>query len=356
MGSERQRSRLKWVPLIGFVAVPLVIVTGVILMIERDAGPARTSPSNMIATGVVGDRHVAVVAYETDTFPHIDLFRIGSIGYSVQAQAFDLDTGEPLWDTMLSNDHPSIGAEALAVGGDHAYVRTDQGLVILDAESGRIVARGDEITGLGENAVASRNAYVWDDRAEQIVLLDDEGGLHAIPLGSDTARPAAPDVAERWRAELNAQDAVRLTYSESTWNATRDRAPLPGPQPEPDPLTGIVPEDNILSANWGPEDAWTTNVVIDQDTGFVAGSEFGFAVSESNTGHGYTFRVADLETRMVQAEYETDSGSGIVTVAVDPGGYVVMVIPGRDQQAHLVVATADGIIASPVGERGWFGT
>jgi len=325
-------------------------------MVETTTGPARTRPSNAIATGETTEgRHVAIVAYETDTFPHLDLFRIGSIGYSVQVQAFDLDGGEPLWDTMLSNDYPSMGAEALAVGGDYAYVRTDHGLVILDVVTGAVTARDSDIPGLGDDYVASRNAYGWDPDTEQVVLLDQEGAIRSIPLGTQTAAPASPAVATRWQDQLDAASAERLSYYESTWNATRDKAQLPGPEPEPDPLTGIVPDDNMLWASWAPAEAWTTGIVLDQRTSYAAGSSFGFAVSESHNGSGYIIQVADLDTRSARARLDIPSGAGIQTVAVDPDGYVVMVMPNADQQGLLIVATADALHATTIGERGWLG-
>lgn len=354
--TSREKDPGKWVPLVLFGGIPLIVLIVALIMVQSGAGPAQTRPSNAIATGEIDDRHVAVVVYETDTFPNIDLFRVGSIGYSVQVEAFDLDSGERLWDTMLSNDYPSMGAEALAVGGHYAYVRSDRGLIILDAENGDILSRDDGVPGLGEDYIASRSAYSWDAEAKQVVLLDANGAVRGIPLGADSVQSASPEVAARWRDELNAHDAEPMTYSETTWGATRDKARLPGPEPTPDPLTGIIPDDNMLYASWAPDDAWNSNIVLNQVTQYAAGSEFGFAVSESHGSSSYTLQVADLETRTARARFETDSGAGIRTVTVDPDGYVVMVMPNADSQGLLVVATADSLHASLIGERGWFGS
>ena len=356
-GAERPEKRRRWLVPAIWLAMPLLMVGGIIAMTESRAGPAPSRPSNAIATGEISEgRHVAVVVYETDTFPHLDLFRIGSIGFSVQVQAFDLDSGEPLWDTMLSNEHPSVGAEALAVGGDHAYVRTDDGLVILDTASGAITARDDSIPGLGDEYVASRNTYGWDLEAKQVVLLDRQGEIRSVPLGADTATSATQEVSKRWQGQLAAAPAEPVSYYQSTSNATRDKAQLPGPEPKPDPLTGIVPDDNMLWASWAPEDAVTSTIVLDQPTRYAAGARFGFAVSESHHGAGYTIQVADLDTRTARARLDIASGSGIQTVAVDPHGYVVLVMPNADQQGQLIVVTADSLHASTIGERGWLGS
>ena len=124
---------------------------------------------------------------------------------------------------------------------------------------------------------------------------------------------------------------------------------------EPDPLTGIVPDTNMLHASWAPDDAWTANIVLDPSTGYAAGSDQGFAVSEAHDGGRYTYQVADLETRTAQARLDVPSGAGIDTVTVDAAGYVVMTVPNADQQGLLVIATADSIRASVIGERGWLG-
>ena len=352
-----RRKRRRWLIPVVWAVVPLLAVAAVVALVETTSSPVSTRPSNAIVTGqTTGGRHVAVVAYETDTFPHVDLFRIGSIGYSVQATAFDLDTGERLWDTMLSRDYPSIGAEALAVGGDYAYVRTDQGLVILDAATGRIVSRGDRVAGLGAAYVASRTSYAYDPQTRQVVLRDREGAVLGVPVGSDTAKPVSPAVADRWDEELVASEPDPFLYSQTLDGATNYEARVPGPEPAPDPLTGIVPDTHMLHASWAPDEAWTADIVVDPVTGYAAGSELGFAVSQAHDGRGYTYQVADLATGQARARLDISSGAGIRTVTVDPAGYVVMTVPNRDQQELLVVATADSIHASVIGERGWLGS
>ncbi|MFY7069088.1 hypothetical protein ACOQFV_24795 [Nocardiopsis changdeensis] len=163
-------------------------------------------------------------------------------------------------------------------------------------------------------------------------------------------------MARRWEEDLAATEPDLFLYSETMDGATNHEARLPGPEPEPDPLTGIVPKSNMLWASWAPEDAWSANVVLDPATGYAAGSEFGFAVSEAHDGGGYTYQVADLTTGEARAGLEIRSGSGITTVTVDPAGYVVMTVPNEEGQGLLVVATADSIRASVIGERGWLGT
>lgn len=81
-------------------------------------------------------------------------------------------------------------------------------------------------------------------------------------------------------------------------------------------------------------------------------------MARSGRGTGPSFAVSGDARSAVSASRarrkQGPAGSGVRTVTVDPDGYVVMVTPGADQQALLVVATADSIRASTIGERGWF--
>lgn len=341
-GSERKPRA--WVPpLLGWSALVIVLVGGGLATVESTAGPVRSNPSASVVVGQVDGRSIAVVVYETDTFPHLDLFRTESIGHSVQAEAIDLDTGQRVWDTMLANPYPSPNAEALALGADYAYVRTDDGLVVLDAVAGNIVSRDAEIRGLGDDYIASLDAYAWDAEAQEIVLLDVHGTVLSIPLDTDLAGPASSAVTARWRDVLNTREyGFGEVYNPSPWTLVSYSAPLPG--------------DEKVYAEWA-SDGWDRDVLLDRESGYAAGSSYGFAVSQvyqpQTSESTYLFQAGSLASARLIGTVEANQAA--VSVVDDGHGHVVILAGEKDRRGLLVVATADGIRSSVIGERGFLG-
>ncbi|MGV2982717.1 PA2928 family protein [Microbacterium sp. AGC85] len=329
-------------PLI-YVAVLLVLVTGMFVVVAQASGPARSEPAGTIATGEVDGRSVAVVVYKADTMGHLDIFRLEAAGFSTQAEAFDLVTGDRIWDTMLMTEFGGTDAEVLGMGSDYVYVRSAKGLLILDAATGEIVAREAEIGGLGDDYIASFDAYAWDALANGVVLLDANGAVLSIPAGALEAEPADASVVERWVRVLNIDDDYPSAFDPSYWEQVESRAPVPG--------------GGRIDPTWAAA-GWDVDVLLDADTGFAAGWPYGFAVTQtyqpaSRGDAPYAIEAGDLSSQELLGSVEVQTG---VSFVVDDGrGHVVMLAGGDDNRGRLVIATADGIRSSIIGERGFFG-
>lgn len=342
--SENASARRRWwpIPLICITAF-LALVVGIFAMVAATSGPANSEPAGTIATGRVDGRSIAVVAYKADTIGHFDIFRIEAMGFSTQAEAFDLDTGERVWDTMLMTEFGGTDAEVLGMGSKYVYIRSATGLLILDAANGEIIARDAEIPGLGDDYIASFDAYGWDAPSQSVVLLDVNGAVRSIPADTLEAGQAPDEAVARWRGELNLGDDFPTAFSPDTWEATGSRVALPGGE-------GIEP-------TWAV-DGWNVDVLLDVDTGFAAGASYGFAVTQTNQPESpedttHVLQVGDLSSRKLLGTVAT--ASDVFAVVDDGQGHVVMLANGDDYRGRLVIATADGIRSSVIGERGFFG-
>ena len=325
------------------VAAFLVFVVGMFAMVAQTSGPANSEPAGTIATAEVDGHSVAVVVYKADTMGHFDIFRLEAAGFSTQAEAFDLDTGARVWDTMLMTEFGGTDAEVLGMGSEYVYIRSAKGLLILDAANGDIVARDGEITGLGEDYIASFDAYGWDAATQAVVLLDANGVVRSIPVDEVEAEPAAHDVVERWRAELNIDNDGSGAFYPEPWDRMSFWAPLPGGE-EIEPTWAV--------------DGWDVDVLLDIETGLAAGSQYGFAVTQ--TSHPVTpedathvLQAGELSTQQLLGTVDADSD--VFALVDDGAGHVVMLVNGDDYRGRLVIASADGIRSSIIGERGFFG-
>ena len=329
-------------PLI-IVGVLLALVIGMFNVVAETSGPASSEPAATIATAEVDGRSVAVVVYKTDTMGHFDIFRLEAMGFSTQAEAFDLDTGERVWDTMLMTEFGGTDAEVLGMGSEYVYISSVKGLLILDAVTGDIVAREAEIAGLGDDYIASFDAYGWDASSQAVVLLDVNGVVHSIPVDALEAEPADAHVTHRWRDVLNIGDDFPGVFSPPEWELVDHRALIPGDVP--------------VDPTWA-FDGWDVEVFLDADTGFEVGSPYGFAVTQTYQpktleDSSHVIQAGELSSQKLLGTVETPTG---VTTVVDDGrGHVVLLARGDDYRGRLVVATADGIRSSIIGERGFFG-
>lgn len=324
------------------VTVFLALVVGFFAFVAETSGPANSEPAGTIATGQVDGRSVAVVAYKADTMGHFDVFRLEAAGFSTQAEAFDLATGTRIWDTMLMTEFGGTDAEVLGMGSEYVYIRSATGLLILDAATGDIVARDSEIAGLGENYIASFDAYEWDAVSESVVLLDVDGAVLSISVDEVEARPAADGVVERWRDELNIGDGFPNAFYPDAWEETSYRAPLPG--------------GDDIEPSWA-SDGWNVDVLLDE-TGVAAGARYGFVVTQtyqpvSTEDTMYVLQAGELPAQRLLGTVEADSA--VFALADDAAGHIVMLVDGDDYRGRLVVASADGIRSSTIGERGFFG-
>lgn len=329
-----------WVLIATLVVVTLV---GAFFAVDAAAAPARSEPSASIVTSEVDGREIAALVYRNDTFGRLDLFRMDSIGYSTQAEAFDLDTGERVWDTLLFAEFGGTEADVLGMGQEYVYITSTEGLLILDAAGGAIVAREGEIAGLGENYIAAQDAYAWDAETEAVVLLDATGTVLSIPVDSIEAVPAPAEVTARWAGELNIGTASGTVFATGQWEQTDHWAPL---------LDG-----HRVEPVWAA-DGWDIDVLLEDGTGLAAGHRSGIAVTQTyqpaSRDARYFIEVGELATGRLIGTAEVNDGVWAVTVS--DAGEVMMLAGNDERQGLLLVASSDGIRSSVIGERavlGW---
>jgi len=324
------------------LAVILAMAAGFVALVAATHGPARSEPSGTIAVAEVEGRSVAVVVYETDTFGHLDIFRAESMGFSTQAEAFDLDTGERVWDTLLFAEFSGTEAEVLGMGSEYVYIGSAEGLLILDAATGEIIAREGEIDGLGEDYIASIDAYVWDVASGAVVLLDASGTVLSIPLDGVEAVHAPAEVAARWVDDLNTESDPGSVFPPDAWEQLDSRAPVPG--------------SDWIDPTWATGGRGT-DVLLEDGTGFAAGWQWGFAVTQTanptSSDAYYLFQVGDLETGRLLGTVSGEADASAVTVT--DAGHVVMLSTNDTHQGLLVVASTSGIRSSVIGERAFLG-
>ena len=335
-----------WWVLIVIVAIA-ALIAGFFAMVAATHGPARSEPAGTIAVADVDGRNIAVVVYRADTIGHLDLFRIESMGYSTQAEAFDLDTGERVWDTLLFAEFGGTEAEVLGMGTEYVYISSASGLLILDAATGEIVSREGEIGGLGEDYIAAIDAYVWDADAEAVVLLDAHGAVLSVPVDELGAVRAPEEIASRWAGDLNTGSRPGSVFSPDSWEHLDSCAHLPG---------GESIEPVWASDGWDV-DVLLENATVLEATGLAAGWQSGIAVTQTDrpaeSDAGFLFQVGDLATGGLIGTAEGESSAS--GVAVSGAGQVVLLTKNDSYQGLLLVASTDGIRSSVIGERAFLG-
>lgn len=165
------------------------------------------------------ERHGARGMFQTMTQ---DLFQ-------VRLAAIDPASGEPLWDTQLSDQLVWV-ASVLAGGGKNAYLATDSGLAIVAMADGSVVAEGADVAGLGDAFLAARSAYAYDPDGRRVMAMTATGTVLAIPLGQTKAAPVDAPTAAAWSGRLSAEQAPdappEATAQEAVLPAGADRVAL----------------------------------------------------------------------------------------------------------------------------------
>lgn len=195
----RKPRRVFRVGFLGLLLLPVLVGGGIYAAVSIFAPSTRwieIMPGSSVIS--IDEEDVAIVVYSDSSRP--GMFEPM---FQNRAAAIRLSDGKTLWDERLNDE---LSSEAVTLAGDstRVYVGTDEGLVILDASTGAILAEGSGVAGLGTDAVLSASAYGFDPEANAVVALSATGGFVQIPVGGDQAQPADTAVTSRWQGTLSA--------------------------------------------------------------------------------------------------------------------------------------------------------
>ncbi|GAA1119671.1 hypothetical protein GCM10009605_60000 [Nocardiopsis composta] len=322
--------------------IPLSVAAAFYLLLGTliySTAPERTRPSAEIAATGLDGREVAIVPYlRSGMSSPLELARFVRTDNVVGVAAVDLATGEHVWDRSLWKEFRAVDTGVLAAGGGYAYLSTDLGLRILETGTGETVAQQDGIDGLGADYIAARAAYAFDPDAGDgdgaIVALSASGEILAIPVGSASAVPADPTTTERWRDVLNTEE----TTPEDAFSTGAETSG-----------TAELPDGTPLSLHFtGEEHEWF--VLESEGSQVPAGADQGFVLTATNEMGSFTLAVADPETFGHRHSLDVRSLTG--GPFTSPSGRVTVPAQDGEEIGLLVVATADGITAHPVGRQG----
>ncbi|TNM30666.1 hypothetical protein FH715_11765 [Streptomyces sedi] len=154
-----------------------------------------------IGLAVTPARQLALVPYERDG----EAGPFGPFGgdpWQKRLAAVDLTTGERAWDVRLSSEL-IWQARVLVAGDTHAYLATDDGLMIVDLTDGSLAVAPDEIPGIGADHIASGAAYGYDSARGAVVAMDVRGAFHTLPVGELAASPADEATTDAWAGRLS---------------------------------------------------------------------------------------------------------------------------------------------------------
>ncbi|RMI27588.1 PA2928 family protein [Streptomyces triticirhizae] len=183
-----------------FLGVPLGI-TAVVLggIVAQHQEPTITLQPGM-GLAVTPARQLALVPYERSGEAGL-LGAFTGDPWQTRLAAVDLNSGERAWDVRLSGEL-LWEATVLAAGDTHAYLTTDDGLMVVALADGSVAVRPDEVPGLGRDHIASPAAYGYDSVRDAVVTMDVQGDYHTIPVGELAASPADRETAAAWAGRL----------------------------------------------------------------------------------------------------------------------------------------------------------
>ncbi|SOD63365.1 hypothetical protein SAMN06297387_11097 [Streptomyces zhaozhouensis] len=275
----------------GLLVLPTVVLPlGIGALVIGGVLAAHPDPDISVQPGlglaVTPARQLALVPYERDGEAGV-LGPFGGDLWQKRLVAVDLATGERVWDVRLSSEL-IWQARVLVAGDTHAYLATDDGLMIVDLTDGSVAVAPDEIPGIGADHIASGAAYGYDSARGAVVAMDVRGAYHTIPVGELAAAPADESTSAAWAGRLTdgpmsvesqaltAEDASAGEAGHLTLEPTTDAAPsgallLDGPDGGRELGGRVFREPEILLAD-GTHVATAAPVGVGVDPGNAAAS------------------------------------------------------------------------------------
>lgn len=325
-------------------------------------------PRTSVAIGTLDGHDVAVVAYDT-------------LGDS-EVAAYDTVTGERLWRRPTGWQ-----PRPLAAGEEHAVVRDDQQLRILDLRDGSVVVEGADVAGLdlphGElNRWQDGDAV---DPAESAAYVSVHDGfpeerpdlMRAVPVDGTTARPLTPRQERRWGCYVESADAVveqDLEPSPATTSGgvTYEMSAPPGKPagtPRRQLLVDGVPRGAVYPVGVQRAGLLTGSAagVVAPDVCAVPWPRSGAAALAPDSGVVAALVGMDVEStlsRLVLLDpgtgaelHRVDGVTRVATARTTPSGGAVIVVEARKPfplgvlnhtDARLVLVSPDGVVTDRV--------
>jgi len=354
---------------------------------------ARTGEGMLFAE--IDGRDAVVIAYDDSGFTGVGLFVGG--GQDGRIAAFDLDTGEAIWDRGLGESVAQT--RMIAAGEKFAYLQTSSGFRVFALADGSTVANEEDIPGLGDfDWLTTRFAFSPSQNA--ILFSAEEDVVKAIPL--DTVEVVEVDAAvhDQWVCVLTWNG---VSYAESDAEAVLVKqlptggevlgfgVPSGSPPGTPGkrlarlnddgsgvsvgPETFVEPGFVAQSVLNEPQPGACSSNASDRDVfpdgraqAQPLGADAGFAV----IAHAQNARTEDQQITIVDAASGDVLGSnpaegGLVDAATGPSGQSVVIVdrflPGAlpswgttpVTSTLLLVATDGSMREIVLAPHGWFG-
>ena len=244
----------------------------------------------MVATGAVDGREIAVVGYDELVFS--GLFRHERVA------AYDLATGELVWDRKLQDDREiPVSVDVVQLDERGAFVRMD-------------------------HPSDASTWFVLDPRTGRTEFMAEESDLHVVDEPENAAPGIPGDAVERYieRDQLVPDEGYDYEFT----------------------------DDADLERVFRYEDE---SLLINPATGRPAGEDRGFTL------HGICCSPTALEARAEDGKVlwrrDDAAPSPRDVVAETESGRVVVLIEGPESKMQLLSMSSSGIAEAVLGDRGW---
>lgn len=249
------------------------------------------SAPDMVASGTVDGREIAVVGYSERAFLRLDSHE--------RVAAYDLGSGELMWDRRLPNEREiSATVDAVLIDERGAFLRMD-------------------------DHAYSATWFALDPRTGKIETTADEGNLQTIDVMDDTVPGIPGDVVERYLARDDQGLDEGYDYK----------------------LTDDADIERVFRYD-------DESLLINPVTGRPAGEDHGFTLHRRCCSHAIVeAHSIDGDVLWSRAGNVPEARD---VVAETPGGRVIIVTSGPESKWLLITAGKDGFTETVVGDRGWF--